>query len=207
MTLKSKIPALTLGLLVMTAAVAVGFHTMTGNASAGQADGKTYASTTHLENSSANGQVDELIVSSTGLVEWEEMPNGAEAVHVGLSTNSGEEKSYETFASATYEVDGDESGEYSYDTVRGDVLENTSWDGSNFASDENGETEKSYFPVKVTITVAGPDGETCEFTETHKVKTSVTNLTDPTIDGDSDVGGDIVMNKSGGNDGYSCVDC
>lgn len=188
---------------LMVAAAGVAVVGLGIGTAAATADGDTYASVTELRGASYNGQVDEIVVTSTGYVAWENLPEDADHIEVTMQVNSGPDKSWQTFAEGTFDdVPSEQSGEYSYDEVSGEVLANTDWTSDDFSSDGDGEIQKRYFPVKVIITVVDEDGNTCTFEQVHKVKTYVENIPDPDADGDTDIGGEIIM-----DDDDDCLVC
>jgi hypothetical protein len=202
MKLLKSLLALTLALALAGAAIAgsgAGIGQYIGGAEA-TATGTTYASVTELSNESHNGAVETLTLSTTGVVSWEHMTADAETVTVELQVKNG--ANYETVATKNYSVDAGSSGEYSYDRVSGDVLDATSYDAEDFSASEDGETQRKYLTTRVVVTVTDANGNTCEFTERHKVITEVTNLLDPTVSGDTDVDGSVGM-----ADTDDCVAC
>jgi len=191
---------------LIAAGAFVGIPALTGTASAQEAHGQSYASVTEINGTSQNGQVETVQVSSSGEVHWEHMPNGVETVRVDLAVKHDGE--YETFATRDYDVNGSSDGVYNYGTsedsrVTGELIENTSYDASDFSADEDGEINKESLDIRVTVTVIGPDGVDCVFTEKHKLKTEVTNLHNPAAGGDTNIDGDIGMDHSDDD----CVEC
>lgn len=187
-----------MALVLIAGAGVAAMPMITGQASAGEADGTTYASVVELSNSSQTGQVDGITVATTGYVNWTNMPDDVESVNVTMKTDAGDgDNEWQTFAHKSYEnVSSDRNGDYSYDRVEGDVIENTDFTADTFSAEEDGETTEQYFHVKVIVTVTAEDGTECTFTDTHKVTTEVTNLADATVGGDTAVDGTIEMNES-----------
>jgi hypothetical protein len=193
-----RIGAVAVAVAVTAVAVVGGAPALVGGAEA-TATGTTYASITELSGESYNGQVDGVTLATTGVVNWSNMPDDAETVHVELEAKHDGE--YQTVATEEYDVDAGSTGEYSYDPVSGELLDSTDFESADFSADEDGERRSEYITVRVTVTVTDASGETCVLTETHKVVTEVKNLADPTVGGDTGVDGEIDMDDS------ECVEC
>lgn len=195
--------------LTLAAAVLVAVGSIAGivafggvGSAAATADGTTYASITSIDGESLNGQVNDVTLDSTGYVEWANLQGGAETVTVTLEARDFDGDWHE-FANDTHDVDGNASDDYSYDRVGGSLFNDTNYGNEDFNASDDGETRSQFVPVKVTVTAANGDGQTCEFSETHKVKTEVTNLADPTINGNTSVDGEIDMDRTGDD----CTTC
>lgn len=183
-----------LSILVATGLViGAGMAFSGGGVASGDVDAQTFAGTTELNASSTSGQVDSITVGAIGEATWNDLPGEANRVTVELSTNSGPNESYETFAREVYwDAPSATDGSYEFERVSGDVLNETSFDADTFSAAEDGETTERYFPVKVTVTVTTDDGHYTH-TEVHRVTTEVTNLEDPQVGADTEIGGEIGM--------------
>lgn len=193
--MKQRILSLALGLLMVSAGAFGAMQMGIVGAASATATGTTYASVTELTGESYNGQVDGITVSSTGYAEWDNMPDDVENVTVTLEAKHN--GTWQEFASKTYsDVPSSGDGDYSYDVVSGDLIENTDFTSEDFSESGDGESRKEYVTVRVTVTVTSADGTTCDFSEVHKIKTVVSNLTDPMATGNTTVGGEIEMDES-----------
>lgn len=192
--MKKPITAL-LSVLVAVGLVGAGaFAFMSPAAADPTADGTTYASTLELHGESANGQVDEITVGSSGFVEWQNLPTDADNVTVTLmaQTPSGE---WQQVTQESFDINGS-AGSYSYDGVNGTLVDSTDYTSADFSADENGDVRKEHVPLKVVVDVYAEDGTACYLQETHQIATTVENLPDPSASTDTNISGEIHMNST-----------
>ena len=198
MSTTTKVLAVALAFFLVAAGAYFALGAGLVGSAAATADGDTYASVTKLEGESYNGQVEEIYITTTGYVEWSDLPSDAETVHVEMEAKVDGE--WQTFATETYDADdgvpSSSDGDFSYDEVTGRLLDGTDFDGSDFSAGEDGEVRKEYVTVRVTVTDTDEHGEVCEFSQVHKVKTVVENLVDPSANGETDIDGEIVMDDA-----------
>lgn len=185
-----------LSALVVTGLIGAGAFALTGSASAeAEASGTTYASTTEIHGESTSGQVEEITIGSSGVVEWQDFATDADHMNVTLlvKTDGGD---WQQIGKKTItDIDGTD-GSYSYANVSGDVVANSDYTAADFSEDSDGEVREERIPVKVVVDVYDEDGNACYFQDVHQVVTTVENLPAASGSIDTGVSGDIHMNET-----------
>lgn len=184
-----------LSVLAVIGIVGAGAFAFMGSAAAEpSADGTTYASTLELHGESANGQVDEITVGSSGYVEWKNLPTDADNVTVTLLAQNADGE-WQRVSQESFDINGSE-GSYSYDGVEGKLIASTDYTSEDFSAGKDGNVTKEHVPLKVVVDVYAEDGTACYLQEIHQVATTVENLPDPEASTDTELFGNIEMNTS-----------
>lgn len=155
-----------------------------------------------LTGESPDGTVERVILSVSGSFTWENLPDVPEVANVRIETQF--DGDWEFVAGQNFhEIPETQTADepYEFNEISGDIIEQTSWEASDFEETTDGETTTTEVPTRVIASIEYPGGPITDQQE-YDVSVEVTNTEDPdaSMSLDSQLNGTVVTGDSNEED-------